>query len=154
MQPKPAERLKCYGHLHYRYITYSRQQQQEHGVNCIFVFFFFFLSPHADHITFLTGFTFLPRGTLSRCCINDSELYSSTAASLYWFCGLIIKNTPLWWRQNSCSSLRELGIQCSLTYAPLWVMRNLSPLITSPTFGRKQHFLLKVLFLFFYFSQW
>lgn len=115
------------------------------------VWIVFFFSPHADHITFLTGFTFLPRGALSRCCINDSELYSSTAASLYWFCGLIIKNTPLWWHQNSCSSLHELGIQCSLTYATLWVMWNLSPLITSLTFGRKQHFLLKVLFLFFIF---
>lgn len=44
-----AKHLKCYGHLHYRYITYSRLLQDEHRENCISF-------PYADLITFLNLF--------------------------------------------------------------------------------------------------
>lgn len=129
-----AERLKSCGHLHYRYITYSKATNSR---NMMWIGLFpHRLPPSADHITFLTGFTFLPWGCLSHCCINDLEPCSSSAASSYWFffCRLIIKNTPLRWPRNSCNSLHGLGIQCSLTYAPLWEMRNLLRLLTSLPF--------------------
>lgn len=78
-----AERRKSCGHLHYRYITYSKATNSR---NMMWIVLFPpRLPPSADHITFLTGFTFLPWGCLSHCCINDLEPYSSSAASSYWF---------------------------------------------------------------------
>lgn len=139
-----AERLKSCGHLHYCYITYSKATNSR---NMMWIVLFpHRLPPSVDHITFLTGFTFLPWGCLSPCCINDSEPCSSSAASSYWFffCRLIIKNTPLRWPRNSCNSLHGLGIQCSLTYALLWKMQNLLRLLTSLPFKGKKRFLYKM----------
>lgn len=74
---QPAKRLKCYGHLHYHYITYSRQQQDEHRENCTF-------SPNADHITFFTWFTFIPGLSLTLLHKWTSELQSCFSVLILW----------------------------------------------------------------------
>lgn len=74
---QPAKRLKCYGHLHYHYITYSRQQQDKYRESCISF-------SYADHITFLTWFTFIPGLSFTLLHKWTSELQSCFSVLILW----------------------------------------------------------------------